>query len=198
MDFAHAYLFGLTVLALYALGVALMTTQVSYPLYTSVPTEAFVAYHHRYNRRIPLVVVVPAFVMFVACAALPFLRPDAVPGWIAGCIAAGGLAGLLATRRHPSRIDCPDPRRHHRNSCQSQALTRRPRTFGPGPARLTATVRYASSTGRRATRPRRPPTLRVDRHRRRDPRQGSLGRTQRSSKLFGYDRRVIALGIRYM
>jgi hypothetical protein len=97
MDFAHAYLFGLTVLALYALGVALMTTQVSYPLYTSVPTEAFVAYHHRYNRRIPLVVVVPAFVMFVACAALPFLRPDAVPGWIAACIAAGGLAGLLAT-----------------------------------------------------------------------------------------------------
>jgi hypothetical protein len=77
------------------LGVALMTTQVSSALYTSVPTEAFVAYHHRYNSRIPLVVVVPAFVMFVACAALPFLRPDAVPGWIAACIAAGGLAAAI-------------------------------------------------------------------------------------------------------
>ena len=57
-----AYLLALTVLAVYMVGVSLMTSQVSYPLYAAVPSGSFVEYHRRYNSRIPLVIIVPGFV----------------------------------------------------------------------------------------------------------------------------------------
>jgi hypothetical protein len=94
---SDALLFALTVLAVYMVGVSLMTTQVSYPLFAAVGADAFVGYHRRYNGRIPLVVVVPGFVSFLACAAFPLLAPDGVPGWAAGAVAAGGVTALLAT-----------------------------------------------------------------------------------------------------
>jgi hypothetical protein len=97
MPFAEAYLFAVAVLAVYMLGVSLMTTQVSYPLYAAVPAEAFVRYHERYNSRIPAVIIAPGFLYFLACAAMPVLGPDGLPGWAAAAIAAGGLTGLVAT-----------------------------------------------------------------------------------------------------
>jgi len=74
-----------------------MTTQVSYPLYSSVPAGAFVAYHARYSRRIQPVIIAPGFPTFLACVAFPFVRPDGVPGWTAALVAIGGLVALAAT-----------------------------------------------------------------------------------------------------
>lgn len=97
MDFAHTYLLVLTALAIYMVGISLMTTQVSYPLYASVPPPDFVAYHARYQRRIPPVIIGPGMTSFLACVAFAFLRPPAAPGWLAGLAAAGGLIALAAT-----------------------------------------------------------------------------------------------------
>jgi hypothetical protein len=87
----------LTVLTIYMVGVSLMTSQVTYPLYAAVPADAFVAYHRRYSSRIPLVIIAPGIVSFLACVAVPFVRPDAVPAGAAVVIAAGGLTALTAT-----------------------------------------------------------------------------------------------------
>jgi hypothetical protein len=97
MDFAHAYLLAITALALYVVGISLMTTQVSYPLYASVPGSAFVAYHARYQRRILPVIIGPAFPSFAGCVAFLFLRPDSAPAGLAALAAAGGLTALAAT-----------------------------------------------------------------------------------------------------
>ena len=92
-----AYLLALTVLAVYMAGVSLMTSQVTYPLYAAVPAGSFVEYHRRYNSRIPLVIVAPGFVCFLACAALPLVGADHIPRWAAGLVALGGLTALTAT-----------------------------------------------------------------------------------------------------
>jgi hypothetical protein len=84
-------------MAMYTVGVSALTTRVSYPLYAAVPAPAFVAYHRRYNRQILPVIIVPAAICFLGCLSLPFLRPAAVPVWVALLIAAGGLIALLAT-----------------------------------------------------------------------------------------------------
>jgi hypothetical protein len=83
---------------LLAAGTVVGTTgRVSYPLRAAVPAAAFVAYHRRYSRQILPVVIVPGFISFVACLALPLVRPAAVPLRVASLIAAGGLFALLAT-----------------------------------------------------------------------------------------------------
>jgi uncharacterized SAM-binding protein YcdF (DUF218 family) len=100
-----AYLLALTVLAVYMTGVSLMTSQVTYPLYAAVPAGSFVEYHRRYNTRIPLVIVAPGFLCFLACATLPAVGAladpdtgaDRVPRWAAVLVAAGGLTALVAT-----------------------------------------------------------------------------------------------------
>jgi hypothetical protein len=97
VDQAHAYLVVLTGLAVYFVGVSLMTTQVSYPLYASVPREAFVEYHARYNRRIRAVIIVPGFPTFLAWTVFPFVRPDTAPGWAGVLVAAGGITTLATT-----------------------------------------------------------------------------------------------------
>ena len=97
MGFANVYLFVLTLLALYLVGISLMTTQVSYPLYAAVPSAAFVQYHHTYNRRITPVIIAPGFPMFLACVVFPFVRPEFVPLGVGLGVAVGGLVALGAT-----------------------------------------------------------------------------------------------------
>ena len=97
MDFAHTYLLVLTALAIYMVGISLMTTQVSYPLYAAVPRAAFVDYHARYQRRIPPVIIGPGLPTFLACVGFAFLRPAAAPAGLAVLVAAGGLTSLAAT-----------------------------------------------------------------------------------------------------
>lgn len=91
------YLLALTVLAVYMVGVSFMTSQVSYPLYAAVPAGSFVEYHRRYSHRIPLVIIVPGFVSFLACTTLPLVGPPDVPVWARLVVAAGGLTALAAT-----------------------------------------------------------------------------------------------------
>jgi hypothetical protein len=95
--FSYVFLVVLTGFAVYLVGVSLMTTQVSYPLYASVPAGAFVAYHARYNRRIQPVIIAPGFPTFLACAVFPFVRPDGITGWAALLVAAGGVTALITT-----------------------------------------------------------------------------------------------------
>lgn len=97
MDLPHIYLVIVTLLAVYLVGISLMTTQVTYPLYASVPAGAFVDYHARYNRRILPVIIVPGFPTFLAFVVYFFLRPDGIPGWAGLLVAAGGAAALIAT-----------------------------------------------------------------------------------------------------
>jgi hypothetical protein len=97
MPIADVYLLVLTVLASYVVGISALTTRVSYPLYAAVPAPAFVAYHRRYSRQIIPVIIIPAFLSFLACLSLPLVRPESVPVWMALLVAAGGLTALLAT-----------------------------------------------------------------------------------------------------
>lgn len=70
---------------------------VSYPLYRAVAEEDFLAYHAQYNASIPLVVIVPGFVTFLASAAYPWLRPAQVPRGVAAVVGAAGATSLLTT-----------------------------------------------------------------------------------------------------
>ncbi|MEV6491963.1 hypothetical protein AB0M20_25605 [Actinoplanes sp. NPDC051633] len=97
MDPSHVYLLVVTGLAVYVVGISLMTTQVSYPLYASVPADAFVAYHARYSRRIQPIIIAPGFPTFLACVVFPFVRPGSVSVWAGALVAAGGVVALGAT-----------------------------------------------------------------------------------------------------
>ena len=91
------YLVGLTALTAYSTGVGWQAQQVSYPLFGAVPASAFPAYHLRYNAAIPLPVIVPGFLSFLAAVAFCWTRPAEVPRPAAAVVAATGLASLLAT-----------------------------------------------------------------------------------------------------
>ncbi|GAA4926786.1 hypothetical protein EV188_10848 [Actinomycetospora succinea] len=93
----RAHLVGLTALTAYSTGVGWQAQMVSYPLFRAVPAEDFLAYHAQYNQAIPLVVIVPGFLTFLACAAFPWTRPAEVPRRLAAVVAAGGLASLAST-----------------------------------------------------------------------------------------------------
>lgn len=93
----RTHLLGLTALTAYSTGVGWQAQLVSYPLFRAVPAEDFLAYHAQYNRAIPLVVIVPGFLTFLACAAFPWTRPPDVSRRLAGIVAAGGLVSLTST-----------------------------------------------------------------------------------------------------
>lgn len=84
-------------LATYGAAVSWQAQVVSYPLYRTVPAEAFPAYHLAYNAAIPGVVVFPGFLGFAACIAFWWTRPTEVPRWLAGIVAATGLGAIATT-----------------------------------------------------------------------------------------------------
>lgn len=96
-DWRRPQLVALTALTAYSTGVGWQAQLVSYPLYRAVPPEDFLAYHAQYNQAIPLVVIVPGFLSFLACAAFPWTRPTDVPRGLAGVVAASGLGALVST-----------------------------------------------------------------------------------------------------
>ena len=114
----------LTALTAYSTGVGWQAQAVSYPLFRAVPAEDFLAYHAQYNEAIPLVVIVPGFLSFLACAAFPWTRPADVPRGLAGVVAGSGLVSLVSTvawaihpAARPARPDRPgrgDDREPHR------------------------------------------------------------------------------------
>ncbi|MEJ2864624.1 hypothetical protein [Actinomycetospora flava] len=91
------HLVALTALTAYSTGVGWQAQLVSYPLFGAVPAEDFLAYHAQYNQAIPLVVIVPGFATFLACAAFPWTRPPDVPRRLAAVVAASGLVSLVST-----------------------------------------------------------------------------------------------------
>jgi hypothetical protein len=88
---------GTAALALYSTGVAWQAQVVSYPLFGEVSAAEFPAYHLAYNAAIPLVVIVPGFLSFLASATLPWTRPADVPPRLAALVSATGLAALAST-----------------------------------------------------------------------------------------------------
>ena len=91
------YLAGLTALTAYSTGVGWQAQLVSYPFFGTVPAEHFAAYHQQYNQAIPLVVILPGFVSFLAGIAFLWTRPRDMPRPAAAVVAAAGLVSLLAT-----------------------------------------------------------------------------------------------------
>jgi hypothetical protein len=91
------HLVGLTALTAYSTGIGWQAQAVSYPLFRAVPEAGFLGYHAAYNAAIPVVVVVPGFVSFLACAAFPWTRPADVSRRLAAVVAAGGVGALVST-----------------------------------------------------------------------------------------------------
>jgi hypothetical protein len=91
------YLVGLTALTAYSTGVGWQAQLVSYPLFEAVPASDFAAYHQQYNEAIPLPVIVPGFLAFLAGVAFCWTRPPEVPRPAAAAVAATGLTSLLTT-----------------------------------------------------------------------------------------------------
>lgn len=87
----------LAALSAYSTGVAWQAQAVSYPLFAQVSPEEFGAYHLAYNASIPLVVIVPGFVTFLACAAYPWLRPSGVPASLSAVVSVSGVGAVLTT-----------------------------------------------------------------------------------------------------
>jgi hypothetical protein len=73
MDFAHWLLPAWTVLIFYVLGEIWFVQIVVYPLFGKVGPNEYLAYHKFYSSRIPLPVIVPGFLSFLAPVALVFL-----------------------------------------------------------------------------------------------------------------------------
>lgn len=88
---------GTAALSLYSAGVAWQAQVVSYPLFGAVSAAEFPAYHLAYNAAIPLVVIVPGFLSFLASAALPWTRPADVSPRLAALVSATGLAAVAST-----------------------------------------------------------------------------------------------------
>lgn len=91
------YRVGLFTLSAYSTGIAWQAQLVSYPLYRSVGAADFPAYHLDYNAAIPLVVIVPGFVTFLASMAYWWTRPADESRAVAGTVAVTGLAALVST-----------------------------------------------------------------------------------------------------
>jgi hypothetical protein len=91
------HLVAITALTCYSTGIGWQAQLVSYPLFRAVGAEDFLAYHQAYNEAIPLVVIVPGFVGFLACVAFPWTRPREASRWVAGAVALSGWGCLLST-----------------------------------------------------------------------------------------------------
>lgn len=90
-------LVAVTALTVYSTAIGWQAQLVSYPLYRAVDAADFAAYHLQYNVSIPVVVIVPGFLSFLACIAFWWTRPADVPRPVAGLVALSGLAALLST-----------------------------------------------------------------------------------------------------
>ena len=90
-------LVGLTVLTTYSTALGWQAQQVSYPLFRAVGEDDFGAYHQLYNEAIPVPVIVPGFLCFLAATAFPWTRPRAVPRAAAVAVGLVGLTSLSST-----------------------------------------------------------------------------------------------------
>lgn len=88
---------GLTALTAYSAALGWQAQLVSYPLFQAVKSEDFAVYHSRYNAAIPIVVILPGFLTFLAGTAFYWTRPLDVPRPAAALVGAAGVTSLLST-----------------------------------------------------------------------------------------------------
>jgi hypothetical protein len=86
--------FGITA---YSTAIGWQAQAVSYPFFRTVPADHFLAYHAQYNESIPLVVIAPGFVAFLAGIAFPWLRPAGTSRAAAVAVSVAGGVSLLST-----------------------------------------------------------------------------------------------------
>ena len=91
------YRLGLFGLSAYSMAIGWQAQLVSYPLYREVAAADFPAYHLYYNGAIPIVVIVPGFLTFLASIGYWWSRPHDQTRAGAGLVAVSGLGALLAT-----------------------------------------------------------------------------------------------------
>lgn len=84
-------------LSAYSAAIGWQAQFVSYPLFRDVPADAFAAYHEAYNRAIPVVVVLPGFLTFLAGAAFFWTRPDTMPRALGAVVSTASVVALGAT-----------------------------------------------------------------------------------------------------
>ncbi len=84
-------------LSAYSTAIGWQAQFVSYPLFRDVPADAFAAYHEAYNRAIPLVVIVPGFLTFLAGAAFYWTKPERLPRALGAVVSTAGVVALAAT-----------------------------------------------------------------------------------------------------
>src|SRR5918999_2234234 len=83
MDFSHWFLLLWTLVIWYVLGEIWFAQIVVSPLFAKVGEAEYIAYHKFYSSRIPLPVILPGFASFLLPVVLLFVRPEAVPQWLA-------------------------------------------------------------------------------------------------------------------
>lgn len=93
----HRNLVGLTALTAYSTALGWQAQLVSYPLYRAVAPADFAAYHQQYNQAIPVVVIAPGFLTFLACTAFSWTRPAGTPRPVAALVSVAGVTSLLST-----------------------------------------------------------------------------------------------------
>jgi hypothetical protein len=89
-------LIGWAALSFWVLGQIWFAQIVIYPLFARVGPKDYVDYHRFYGSRIPLVVIVPGFLSFLAPIPLALFGPE-VPLWMSTANIATGICGLLVT-----------------------------------------------------------------------------------------------------
>lgn len=97
MDLAHGLLVVSALVVLYVSGQIWLIQLVVYPLFAKVGAAEYIGYHTFYSSRIPLPVIIPGFASFLLPIVLVFVRPLAVPLWLALANAACAVIGLLVT-----------------------------------------------------------------------------------------------------
>lgn len=70
---------GLTAVSAYSAALGWQAQVLSYPLFAAVSQDDSAAYHPQYNAAIPVVVIVPGFVTFLAGRAFSWTRPLTCP-----------------------------------------------------------------------------------------------------------------------
>lgn len=97
MEFSTLVFLICTVLYVYAASGCWMLQVVSYPTYSLVGEKEFVPFHIAFGQKLLPVFVGPAVVANLASFVLLFVRPAAMPFWVAALVAVCSLVILLTT-----------------------------------------------------------------------------------------------------
>lgn len=93
----HWNLAAVAAITAYATGVGWQAQLVSYPLFRQVSAADFKAYHQAYGEAIPLVVIAPGFLSFLACIGFFWTRPPEIPRSVAALVSLTGLTAIGTT-----------------------------------------------------------------------------------------------------